>query len=68
MILLKKTNKIALSSNDDKKMQSIDSIETYVYGINKDVVYKKEEIKCTNIKKQSFQEFQKFLTIHTEYS
>ena len=68
MILLKKTNKIALSSNDDKKMQSIDSIETYVYGINKDVVCKKEEIKCTNIKKQSFQEFQKFLTIHTEYS
>ena len=68
MILLKKINKIALSSNDDKKMQSIDSIETYVYGINKDVVCKKEEIKCTNIKKQSFQEFQKFLTIHTEYS
>ena len=68
MILLKKTNKIALSSNDDKKMQSIDSIETYVYGINKDVVCKKEEIKCTNIKKQSFQEFQEFLTIHTEYS
>ena len=68
MILLKKTNKIALSSNDDKKMQSIDSIETYVYGINKDVVCKKEEIKCTNIKKQSFQEFQEFLTIHAEYS
>ena len=68
MILLKKTNKIALSSNDDKKMQSIDSIETYVYGINKDVVCKKEEIKCTNIKKQSFQEVQEFLTIHAEYS
>ena len=68
MILLKKINKIALSSNDDKKMQSIDSIETYAYEIDKDVVCKKEEIKCTNIKKQSFQEFQKFLTIHTEYS
>ena len=68
MILLKKTNKIALSSNDDKKMQSIDSIETYAYEIDKDVVCKKEEIKCTNIRKQSFQEFQKFLTIHTEYS
>ena len=49
-------------------MQSIDSIETYAYGINKDVVCKKEEIKCTNIKKQSFQEFQEFLTIHAEYS
>ena len=68
MILLKKINKIALSSNDDKKMQSIDSIETYAYEIDKDVVCKKEEIKCTNIRKQSFQEFQKFLTIHTEYS
>ena len=29
-------NKIALSSNDDKRMQSIDSIETYVYGTGKD--------------------------------
>ena len=36
-------NKIALSSNDDKRMQSIDSIETYAYGINKDLVYKKTD-------------------------
>ena len=35
MILLKKINKIALSSNDDKKMQSIDSIETYAYEIDR---------------------------------
>ena len=55
MILLKKINNIALSSNDDKRMQSIHSIETYAYGINKDVVCKKEEIKCSNIKKQPFQ-------------
>ena len=33
-------------------MKSIDSIETYAYGINKDSVYKKEEIKCNNIIKQ----------------
>ena len=33
-------------------MKSIDSIETYAYGINKDLVYKKEEIKCNNIIKQ----------------
>ena len=26
-------------------MQSIDSIETYAYRMNKDLVYKKEEIK-----------------------
>ena len=29
-------------------MQSIDSIETYTYGMNKDLVRKKEEIKCNN--------------------
>ena len=45
-------NKIALSSNDDKRMQSIDLIETYAYGMNKDVVCNKEEIKCNNIIKQ----------------
>ena len=33
-------------------MQSIDSVETYVYGMNKDLVSKKEEIKCNNIIKQ----------------
>ena len=33
-------------------MQSIDSIETYVYGMNKSLVCEKEEIKCNNIIKQ----------------
>ena len=42
----------ALSSNDDKRIQSIDSTKKYVYGMNKDLVYKKEEIKCNNIIKQ----------------
>ena len=36
--------KMALSSNDDKRKQSIDSIETYASGMNKDLVCKKEEI------------------------
>ena len=31
-------NKIALSSNNDKGVQSIDSIETYAYGTSKDLV------------------------------
>ena len=31
-------------------MQSIDSIETY--GMNKDLVSEKEDIKCNNIMKQ----------------
>ena len=43
-------NKIASSSNDDKRMQSIDSIETYAYGTTKVLV--SEEIKCSNIIKQ----------------
>ena len=30
-------NKTALSSNDDKRMQSIDSIETYARGRSKDL-------------------------------
>ena len=33
-------------------MQSIDLIETYVYGMYKDLACKKEEIKCNNIRKQ----------------
>ena len=39
-------NKIVLSSNNDKRMQSIDLIETYTYGTRKDLVSEKEEIKC----------------------
>ena len=41
-----------LSSNDDKRVQSIDSIETYAYGTSKDLVSEKEEIKCNNIIKR----------------
>ena len=36
----------------DKRIQSIYSIETYAYGTSKDLVCKKEEIKCNNIIKQ----------------
>ena len=35
-------NRIACSSNDEKRMQSIDSIETYEYGMNKDLVCKEQ--------------------------
>ena len=47
-----KINKIALSSNDDKIIQSIDSIETYAYGANNDPVIEKDEIKCNSIIKR----------------
>ena len=52
-------NKIELSSNDDKRMQSFDSIETYAYGMSKDLVSEKEEIKCSNIIKW----YKKWLTL-----
>ena len=44
MFLLKEISKIALSSNGDKRMQSIDSIEPYAHGMSKDFIGKKEKI------------------------
>ena len=51
-VFTEEINKVALSSNDDKAMQSIDSIETCVYGTSKDLISEKEEIKCNNILKR----------------
>ena len=48
----KEINKIASSSNDDKRMQSTHSIETYAYGTSRILVSEKEEIKCNNIMKR----------------
>ena len=45
-------SKIVLSSNDNKRMQLIDSIETYAYGTSKDLENEKEEIKCKNLIKR----------------
>ena len=51
-VFTEEINKIALSSDDDIRMQSIDLIEIYAYGMNKYIIWKKEEIKCSNIIKQ----------------
>ena len=51
-VITEEIDKITLSSNDDKRMQSAESIETYVYGTSKDVVIEKEEIKCNNVTKR----------------
>ena len=51
-VFTEKINNIALSSNYDKTIQSIDSIETYTYGANKDLICKEEKIKRNNIMKQ----------------
>ena len=45
-VFTEEISKIALNSNDDKRMQSIDSIEIYAHGMSKDVVNEKEQIKC----------------------
>ena len=46
-VFIEEINKIALSSNDDKRMQSIDSIETYAYGTSKDLVSIKKRLNVT---------------------
>ena len=47
MSLLKKLIRLLQGSNDDKIIQSIDSIETFAYGMSKDLVCKKEDITIT---------------------
>ena len=37
-------NKIALSAKDNKKIQLIDSIETYAYGANEEITHKKKKL------------------------
>ena len=51
-VFTEEINKIALSANDDKRMQSIDSIETYACGTRKNLMRKKEETKFNNLIKQ----------------
>ena len=45
-------NKITLNACNNKRIQSIDSIETYKCGRSKGLVCKKEKIKCNNLIKQ----------------
>ena len=47
-----KIGKFAFLSNNDKRMQAIDSLEMYAYGTSKDIVSDKERIKCNNIIKR----------------
>ena len=51
-IFTEEITKVVLISNDDKIMQSIESIEPYAYGMSKDLVREKEDIKRNNIIKQ----------------
>ena len=51
-VFSEEANKIALSANNDKIIESIDSIETYTYETSKYYMSNKE-IKCSNIIKQN---------------
>ena len=49
MFFTEEINRIALSPNDDKRIQSINLIETYAYGTSRDPICKKEKIKQLSI-------------------
>ena len=51
-LLKKKVIKIALSANDDKRIKSIDLLETYANRTSKDLIRKKGKTKSNNIIKQ----------------
>ena len=51
-MLTEEISKIDLNSNDDKRMQSTDLIERYVYGTSKGLVNENEETKSNNTIKQ----------------
>ena len=51
-LFTKEINKIALNSNNDKRMQSINSIEIYAHGTSKDLTCKKGKIKRISTIKQ----------------
>ena len=54
-VFTEEVNKIVLSFDDDKKIQSIDSIEIHIhaYGTSEDLICKKKKNnKCNNIIEQ----------------
>ena len=46
-VFIEYINKISLCSIDDKRTQSIDSIERYAYGTIKDLICKKKQLNET---------------------
>ena len=56
-VFTQEINKIALRLNDDKRIQSIESMQTYAQGTSKDLIRKKEEIKCNNKKQRKIFNF-----------
>ena len=48
-------NKIALSSNDGKILQSTDSVKTHAYGASKNLLRMKEKVNATNNRHKAIQ-------------
>ena len=48
-VYTEEVNKIALSSNDDKRLQTFDKVTTYLYGTNAFKVCESESQKTVNI-------------------
>ena len=49
-VYTEEVNKVALSSNDDKRLQTFDRITSYPYGTNAGKVFKIELLSKVNIK------------------
>ena len=52
IVFTEQISKIALSSNDDKRIQSVDLVQTYPHRTRKDLICKKEKVKPISIIKQ----------------
>ena len=49
-MLTEEINKIALSSNDDKRLRTFDKIISYPYSVNAEKIWKTELLEYLNIK------------------
>ena len=49
-VYTEEVNKIALSNNDDKRLQTFDKITTYTYGTNATIVCESEILKVLEVK------------------
>ena len=47
-IFTEEVNKTALSTNENQRKQSINSIKAHAYGTNEEIIHKKEETKFNN--------------------
>ena len=46
-VLAEEINKTALRANNEKRIQSVDSMEIYAFGTSKDLVCKKKRLKLS---------------------